>query len=141
MSIVGTTVRKNGKAYDSGDVIVTIDGEVTDEVKEITYSTDQEHQINHSLANRGTSWSQGKITDQASITLYMAAIILIEKRGGGNLLRIRPFDIQVTFVNEYNEIINDTITCKFQSQGREVTGDMALTKQFDLFVLGINYQS
>lgn len=134
-------IRKNGKAYDSGDVVVTIDGIVTDEVKEITYGTEQEHQENHSLANKATSWSAGKITHTSSITIYMASVVAIERKHGGNLLKARPFDIQVTFVNEYNEIINDTLTVKFKSQGREVTGDMGLAKQFELFTLNVDYQS
>lgn len=132
-------VRKNGKAYDSGDVTVTIDGFVTDEVKEITYETAQEHQLNHSLSNDATSWSMGKKTPKASITMYMAAIVELENQTGGDLLKKRPFDIQVSYVNEDNRIVNDTITAKFQNQGREVTGDMGLTKQFELFVLGIDF--
>lgn len=141
MPTQGTTVRKNGKAYDSGDVEVSILGAVESEVKEITYTTEQEHQVNHSLANRATSWSMGKITDTASITLYMATVVALERLCGGDLLSLKPFDINVTFANEYNDIVNDTITCKFKSQGREVTGDMGLTKQFELFVLGIKYQN
>jgi predicted heme/steroid binding protein len=136
-----STIRKNGKSYDSGDVVVTIDGTVYDEVKEITYNTDQEHQVNHSLANDATSWGMGKITHKASITLYMAAWVAIESKLGSNILKARPFDIQVTYVDSYNTIINDTITAKFQSQGRDVTGDIGLSKQVDLFVLGIQYQS
>ena len=131
-------VRKNGKAYDSGDVIVTIDGVVTDEVAEITYGNEQEHQLNHSLSNYATSWSTGKVTPKASITLYMGAVVAIEKTVGGDLLKKRPFDIQVSFVNEYNEIVNDTITAKFMSTGRDVTGDMGLKKQFELFTLSVN---
>lgn len=136
---MSTTIRKNGKAYDSGDAVVTIDGVVTDEVKEISYSVEQEHQLNHGLGNNASSWSMGKISPKASVTLYMAAIVAIQKQNGGNLLAIRPFDIQVSFVNEYNEIVNDTITCKFQSDGRDVTGDMGLTKQFDLFAIGVQF--
>lgn len=132
-------IRKGGKAYDSGDVIITMDGVMIDEVKDITYGTDQEHQVNHSLSNDPTSWSMGKITHKSTITLYMAAVVMLEKMSGGNLLSKRPFDIQVSFVNEYNEIVNDTLTVKFQSQGRDVTGEMGLVKQFDLFVLNINY--
>lgn len=134
-------VRKNGKAYDSGDVQIVIDGEMIDEFKEITYATEQEHQVNHSLANEATSWSRGKITHKASITLYMAAVIKLEKQYGGNLLNKPPFDIQVSYVNEYNEIVNDTITAKFMSQGRDVTGEMGLSKQFDLLAINIQYQS
>jgi len=133
------TIRKNGKAYDSGDVVIVFDGEVIDEVKEISYSTEQEHQVNHSLSNKATSWSMGKITNKATITLYMPAIVKIEKKAGGDLLKKAPFDIQVTYVNDYNEIVNDKITAKFQSQGRDVTGEMGLSKQFELFAIDIAY--
>jgi hypothetical protein len=132
-------VRVNGKAYDSGDVSVLIDGIMIDDVKEITYATDQEHQVNHSLRNDATSWSRGKITHTCSITLYMAAIVAIEKASGGNLLPRKPFLITVTYANEDNMIVVDVITAKFQSQGREVNGDMGLSRQFDLFTLGIKY--
>lgn len=134
-------VRKNGKAYDSGDVICTLFGIVEEEIAEISYSTNQEHQVNHSLSNRGTSWSRGKITDQGTITFYLNAISKLEKRSGGNLLDIAPFDINVTFVNEFNDIINDTVTCKFMSQGREITGQMGLTYQYALFVLDVKYNN
>lgn len=138
---MSTTIRKDGKAYDSGDVVVNLDGVMIDEVSEISYNTTQEHQKNKSLANRATSWSQGGIDDTATITLYMAAAVAVERTCGGNLLSKKPFDINVTYVNEYNVIINDTITCKFQSQGREVNGEMGLKKQYELFVLGITYQN
>lgn len=131
-------IRKNGKAYDSGDVIITIDGLMFD-AKEITYGSEQEHQVNHGLANKAASWSMGKITHTASLTLYMADSVAIERNTSGDLMKKRPFDIQVTYVNDYNEIVNDTLTVKFQSQGREVTGEMGLVKQYDLFVLDIQY--
>ena len=132
-------IRKNGKAYDSGDVVVSIIGRIESEVKEITYSTEQEHQLNHSLNNRASSWSMGKITHTASVTLYMAAVVALEKKCNGDLLSLKPFDINVTFTNEYNEVVNDTLTVKFKSQGREVTGEMGLSKQFELFVIDIKY--
>lgn len=134
-------VRKNGKAYDSGDVLVNMFGIQEDEVAAISYSTEQEHQVNHSLANRGTSWSMGRISDQGRITLYMNAARKIEKKVDGDLLKAAPFDINVTFVNEFNEIVNDTVTCKFRSQGREVTGEMGLKYEYDLFVLGVSYNN
>lgn len=134
-------IRANGKAYDSGDVVVALDGLMIDDVKEITYATEQEHQVNHSLRNRPTSWSKGKITHTASITLYMAAVVAIESASAGDLLARKPFTINVTYVNNDNAIVTDRIVAKFQSQGREVTGEMGLAKQFDLFVLDIIYQA
>lgn len=134
-------IRANGKAYDSGDVLVNLNGIMVDDCKEITYATEQEHQVNHGLANRANSWSRGKITHTASVTLYMAAVVGIEAAAGGDLLAVKPFPLNVTYVNDDNMIVTDTIIAKFQSQGREVTGDMGLAKQFDLFVLDIIYHS
>ena len=136
-----TAIRKNGKAYDSGDVIVNMLGNPDSEVSEITYETSQEHQKNYSLKRKARTWSMGKIDDSCSITFPMTEIVAIEKAAKGDLLSIKPFDINVSFVDEYNEIINDTITCKFQSQGREVTGEMGLGKQFEMFVLNIDYNN
>lgn len=136
-----TAIRKNGKAYDSGDVIVNMLGNPDVEVSEITYETTQEHQKNFGLKRKARSWSKGKIEDTCTLTLPMDEIVAIEKAAKGDLLSIKPFDINVSFVDEYNEIVNDTITCKFQSQGREVTGEMGLGKQFEMFVLDINYNN
>lgn len=130
------TVIRNSKAYDSGDVDVTINGIPLD-VTEISYNTEQEHQLNHTLPNKATSWSMGKITHEATMTVMMHDIAPIERAAGGSLLSIKPFDINVTFINEYNVPVNDTIIAKFQNQGREVTGDMGLNKQYTLFVLDI----
>lgn len=134
------TVRKNGKAYDSGDVVISMLGSIESEVKEISYSTDQEHQRNYSLNNNATSWSRGKVSHSGSITLYMNSVRKLEAISDGNILNIAPFDIIVTFTNEFNEIVTDKVTCKFQSTGREVNGDMGLAYQHELFVLGIAYK-
>jgi len=135
---------KNNKAYDSGDVVVTLLGSAFREVEEISYSTEQEHQLNHGIARTAQSWSSGKIVDKATITIPMHEIIAIEdaaKAAGGDLLAIKPFDVNVTYLNGYNKIVNDTIICKFQSTGREVTGDMGLSFQYELFVLKIDYNN
>lgn len=135
-------INRNGKAYDSGDVQIAMFGSISYEVTEITYNTEQEHQMNHALgSNKGSSWSAGKITNAGTITMRLGSASAIEKAAGGNLLAVKPFQINVTFVNEYNDIVNDTITCKFQNQGREVGGDMDLKKQFTLFVLDIDFNN
>lgn len=135
-------VRKNGKAYDSGDVVITMLGTIESEVMEIEYETEQEAQVNHSLNNRATSWSAGKIKDTASIKLYLNASKKLEKLApGGDLMKLAPFDVNVTFVNEFNDIINDTLTIKITSQGRSVTGEMGLGYQHKLLCLGVDYNN
>jgi hypothetical protein len=137
-----SVINKNGKAYDSGDVIIAMFGRIDYEVTEITYNTEQEHQPNYSLgSNKKTSYSMGKINETATITLRQASGSSIEKAVGGNLLAIKPFDINVSYVSEDNELINDTLTVKFQNQGREVGGDMDLKKQYTLFVMDIQFNN
>lgn len=130
------TIRRNGKAYDSADVHVQING-VPVNIKSISYGNEQEHRLNHGLNANASSWSVGKITPSASITVMMQDIQPLEIAAQGSLLRLRPMTITVEFVNEYNLIVVDKIIAKFQSEGREVTGDMGLEKQFDLFALSV----
>jgi hypothetical protein len=142
----GTIVRKNGKAYDSADVVVQLLGSMESEVSEITYYTDREHQLNHSLGRFATSWSMGKeMPQEANITLSMNATAKLEKMakasGGRTILDLAPFDINVSFINEFNEPVNDTISCKFQSTGRQIDGGMNLKYQHKLFVLDIDYNN
>lgn len=130
------TIERNGKTYDSADVSVQING-VPLEVKSITYGNEQEHQLNYGLASEATSWSRGKITPSASMTVAMHNITPLERVSGG-LLNIRPFTVTVEFVNEYNEIVVDKIIAKFKNEGREVTGNMGLEKQYELFALVVD---
>lgn len=128
---------RNGKAYDSVDVKVQING-IPIEVKSITYGNEQEHQLNHTLGIDASSWSWGKKTPTASMTLMMADLVPLERAAGGDLLKVKPFTATVEFVNDFNLIVVDKIIAKFQSNGREVTGDMGLEKQFDLFALKVD---
>lgn len=134
------TVIRNKKAYDSGDVNVFING-IPINVTEISYEKEQEHQLNYTLHNDASSWSRGKKAMTASVGLMMEDAVVLEDAADGDLLGIKPFDINVTYINEFNKIVNDTITAKFSKQGREVTGDMGLQKQYDLFVLSIKFNN
>lgn len=135
-------IKKNGRAFDSGDVTVTMFGRTDYEVTEITYNTEQEHQPNHSLgSNKQTSFSMGKVSNTGTITMRLASAAAIEKASGGDLLRVKPFPINVSYVNDDNDIVNDTILAKFQSQGRDVGGDMDLKKQYTLFIIDVDYNN
>ncbi|CAA0152865.1 hypothetical protein [Tenacibaculum maritimum] len=130
------SITRNGKAYDSADVKVQING-VPIEVSKVTYSNEGEHQLNYSLGKHPTSWSQGKITPSASMGLAMHDVTPLERASGGSILNLKPFVITVEFVNEYNAIIVDKIIAKFQSEGRDVSGDMGLEQEYDLFALSV----
>ncbi len=131
-------ITRNGKAYDSADVKVEING-VPLEVKSISYGNEQAHQLNYGLGKSPTSWSAGKITPKASITITQDNLTPLEYAAENqSLLNIKPFLIAVQFVNDYQKIIVDKITAKFQDEGRDVTGDMGLEKQFELFALEVD---
>lgn len=135
-------ITKNGKAYDSSDVVITLLGNTPTEVFEMTYSTEREHQLNYSLGSRKpTSWSQGKDSSSGSITMSLKDCAAVEsaakKAGLSSILDIPPFDIIVSFVNEFDALIQDRVTCKFMSTGRQIGGDMSLRYQYNLFVLDV----
>lgn len=129
-------INRNGKAYDSADVTVQING-VPINVKSVSYGNEQEHQVNHTLSEKPSSWSKGKITPQASMTLMMGDVAPLEKAAKGNLLSLKPFTMTIEFANDFNEIIVDKVVAKFQKEGREVTGDMGLEYAYDLFALDV----
>jgi hypothetical protein len=133
---------RNGKAYDSVDVETTLNG-VPFEIEEINYGLKQEHKLNYKLGSeKPSSWSMGKEEYNCAITVPLHVIGPLEKVApGGRLTKIRPFFINVTIVNDYNEIINDTILVKFTDQGREVNGDMGLKKQYEMLVLDIDFNN
>lgn len=135
-------INVNGKTYDSGDVIIAMFGSIGYEVTAISYSKAQVHTANHSLgSNEATSYSMGKISNEGSITIRTASASSIEKAAGGDLLKIKPFPINVSYINDDNEPINDTLTAKFTKQGRDVGGDDDLKYQYDLFVLSIDFNN
>lgn len=128
---------RNGKSYDSVDVKVQING-VPIEVTSLSYGNEKEHQLNHTLGPDATSWSWGKKTPNAKMGIMMHDITPLEKVSrGGSIINIKPFTITVEFVNEFNEIVVDKIIAKFQTEGREVTGDMGLKMDYDLFALSV----
>ena len=83
----------------------------------------------------------GKIDHTGSITMMMNQAVALEGACGGDLLSIKPFPINVTFVDGYNKVVNDTILAKFHIQGREVNTEMGMNKQYELFVLEVEYNN
>lgn len=131
-------ITRNGKSYDSGDVEVFING-IPIEVTSITYGNEQENQLNYTLKNKPTSWSAGKITPSCTMGVMMHDITPLELASQGrSLLNVKPFDVVVTFTNEFNIIVVDRLLLKFQNEGREVTGEMGLKKDYTMFALEVN---
>ncbi len=130
-------ITRNGKAYDSADCQCFING-VPIEITSISYGNEQEHQLNYTLGNSPSSWSKGKITPSATIGIMMHDITPLELASGGSLLNVKPFDVIVTFTNEFNLIVVDKLLVKFQNEGREVTGEMGLKREYQMFALKVD---
>lgn len=130
-------ITRNGKAYDSVDFTATLKG-VPIEVTSAKYGNEQEHQLNWTLGQDPTSWSAGKRTPNCTLGFMMHDIVPIEMAAkGGSILDIKPFWVIMTFTNEFNIIVVDKVLVKFQSEGREVTGDMGLKMEYPMFALDV----
>ncbi len=130
-------ITRNGKAYDSADCEVFING-IPVEVTTATYGNEEENQLNYTLGKKPSSWSTGKITPSATLGFMMHDIVPIELAAkGGSILNIKPFDVIVTFTNDYNVIVTDRLLVKFQNEGRDVTGEMGLKKEYSMFALKV----
>ena len=135
-------IRRNGKSYSGGDVHITMFGSIDYEMVEITYAKKQAHTANYSLGSHDpTSYSMGNNAYEASMTMRLKSVSILEKAAGGDLLKIKPFNINVTFVDDENRIINDTLLVKFQDMGRSVGSDDDMKQQFTLFCLDINFNN
>ncbi len=132
-------ITRNGKAYDSVDVKCSLNG-IDLEVTSLTYGNEQEHQLNWTIgSSEGTSWSTGKRTPSATMGVMMHDITPIEIASAGkSILDIKPFYLIVSFTNDYNLPVVDRLLVKFQNDGRDVTGEMGLKKDYTLFALKVN---
>ena len=137
-------ITRNGKAYDSADVECFMNG-VPIDIASATYGNEQEHQLNYTMGSEPSSWSRGKKTPSCTIGIMMHDIVPLEMAAkGGSILNIAPFEIIFTFTNEFNIIVTDRVLAKFQNEGRDVTGDMGLKKEYNMFALKVDlniYQS
>lgn len=130
-------ITRNGKAYDSVDCECFLSG-VPLEVTSATYGNEQEHQLNWTLGQNASSWSSGKRTPSCTIGIMMHDITPIELAAkGGSILDIKPFWVIFTFTNEFNAIVTDKVLVKFQNEGRDVTGEMGLKKEYTMFALKV----
>lgn len=130
-------ITRNGKAYDSVDCEAFLNG-VPVEITSATYGNEQEHQLNWTMGQNATSWSKGKRTPSCTIGIMMHDIVPIELAAKGrSILDINPFYVIFTFTNEFNVIVIDKVLVKFQNEGRDVTGEMGLKKEYTMFALDV----
>ena len=135
-----STITKNGKSYASADVQVSMFGSIDYEVTKLSYSVSQSNTANYSLGSASpTSYSLGKKTYTAEMTIAVKSLARIEKAAGGDLLSIKPFPVVVTYVDDENEIIKDTLLVKFAKQGKSAELDKDVETSIELFCLDIKF--
>ena len=122
-----------GEAYSSGDCVVTIGGIFDVNPNAIKYEYNYAHEYERGLRRTPARWRMGSKDMSASITLSLDFIAKIE-RTFGDIAKIKPFPINISFLNNEDFIIKDFIMAKFQGNGREVTSDGELAKEYELFV-------
>ncbi len=131
-------IRRMGEAYSSGDVVITIAGMRDIDVDSISYNYSYAHAKQQGIRRKGRAWRMGPREEGCTVGIPIDVIAEFEKIApGGDIARIRPFPINVVFLNAENEMIRDIIIAKFQGNGRQVSPDENVTYEYELFVLDI----
>jgi hypothetical protein len=127
-------VKRMHEVYSSGDVTVTLMGIYDINPTAIEYNSAYAHEYQRGLRRDARGWRMGAKEMDAKITLPLDAIAMIEKAiPGGDLALFKPFPIIVTFFNSENILIKDMIMAKFKGNGRAVTNDGEIEKEYELF--------
>jgi hypothetical protein len=131
-------IRRMGEEYSAGDVVVTMAGMRDIDADSISYDYNYAHVKQHGIRRKGRSWRMGARECTCTVGLPLDMISEFEKIAPrGDIALIRPFPINVVFLNAENEMIRDVIIAKFQGNGRNVTLDEGITREYELFVLDI----
>ena len=125
-----------GEVYSAGDVKVTVAGIYDFDPSAISYSYNYAHEYQRGLKRNPRGWRMCQKESEGSMTLAIDAFAELENMFG-DIALIRPFPINITFANFENEMIHDIVWAKCQGNGREVTGDGELEKEYELFILDL----
>lgn len=143
MAIVGVPLI-NGVEYTHADIVCTILGAPVVGITAISYSDQQEINLNHSTGQHPTSRSFGAVTPQASITMTMKEIQRITRAApGGRIQNIPDFDIRVNFLTEAGDFVSHRlIRCRFKGRNTDSSvGNTQIEEQLELSVVDINYNA
>lgn len=132
----------NGRAYDFTQILVKILGSPIASVSAITYTEEQTKENNFGAGSRPVSRGQGAINASGSITLSMNDIEAIRDVAlDGSLLKIAPFDIQVSYLNAQKVVTHTLKNCEFIDDGVETSqDDKDIKRSFGLVISHIKYR-
>jgi hypothetical protein len=127
-----------GEVYSSGDVIVTVAGMRDVNPSAIEYGYSYAHEYQRGLRRDPRGWRMGAKEFEGNVTLPIDIAAEFEKIApAGDIALIRPFPINIVYVNAENDMIRDLVIAKFQGNKRSVSNDGELENQYDLFVLDV----
>lgn len=132
----------NGRAYDFTQILVKILGAPVASVSAISYTEEQAKENNFGAGSRPVSRGQGAINASGSITLSMNDVEAIRDVAlDGSLLKIEPFDIQVSFLNAQKVVTHVLKNCEFTDDGTETSqDDKDIKRSFNLVISHIKYR-
>lgn len=132
----------NGRAYDFTQILVKILGAPVASVSAISYTEEQTKENNFGAGSRPVSRGQGAINASGSITLSMNDIEAIRDVAlDGSLLKIEPFDIQVSYLNAQKVVTHVLKNCEFTDDGTEASqDDKDIKRSYNLVISHINYR-
>lgn len=105
-------------------------------VKSISYSDEQEVQMNYGAGNMPVSRGHGRVTSEATIELAMEDVEAIRAQiPSGRMQDLGEFDVIVSFLHpEKAKIVTHTLKhCYISNNGVEVSeGDMEIATEYNL---------
>jgi hypothetical protein len=132
----------NGRAYDFTQIFVKILGAPIASVSAISYTEEQTKENNFGAGSRPVSRGRGAINASGSITLSMNDVeALRDVALDGSLLKIEPFDIQVSFLNAQKVVTHVLKNCEFLDDGTETSqDDKDIKRSFNLVISNVKYR-
>ncbi|TXI14623.1 MAG: hypothetical protein E6Q66_05850 [Pedobacter sp.] len=130
----------NGRSYGWGDIIVTVGALPVTGITAIKYEEDQEKEDVYGAGRYPVARGYGRVKASASITLSVETVVALAATArDGQLHRLAPFTITVTYQPESGPIIRDVLkNCEFKKQSRDwKEGDMKNQVELELLVSNI----
>lgn len=142
MSVQTTSPLINGRSYGWGDIIINVGALPVTGVTAIKYEEEQEKEDVYGAGRRPVARGYGRIKASASITLSVETVMaLTGSCREGQLNRMSPFNITVTYQPESGPIVCDVLmNCEFKKQSRDwKEGDMKNQVELELLVSHIEW--
>lgn len=125
----------NGVEYGWADIVCAINSVPITGITAVSYSDKQDMQNNYGAGRYPVSYSKGRITPSAKLTLYASEVLAIQRQSpNGRIQDIAPFDITVSYLPDNGVIHTDKIrNCRFTENKRDVKeGDMSIPVELEI---------